>query len=345
MFLIIQVKKQTHKIFIFVLGSLGGYVQLMITGGILYVYLLGAVVSYELLNIACALVPLIFLLAFINAPETPVYLLVNNKRTEAEKSLRKLRGSSYDIHSELNRIQNEISKTSANKAGFFELFSQKANVRAVICAFGLMIFQQFSGINAVIFYTLKIFKDAGSTLDPELSVIIVGVVQCVVTYTASLLVDRAGRRILLLISHSVMAICLGVLGYFFYIKEQGEDVSSLGFIPLASVVLFIIVFSLGAGPIPWLMAGELFTSEIKGVATGIAVGLNWVSVFIVTKTFQTLIQKFGQGVTFWYFSVICALGTVFVFFLIPETKGKSLEEIQIMLSGKSPPRRNQNNPI
>uniref|UniRef100_A0A1B6E0I4 Major facilitator superfamily (MFS) profile domain-containing protein n=1 Tax=Clastoptera arizonana TaxID=38151 RepID=A0A1B6E0I4_9HEMI len=315
-------------------GTLGGYVQLMVTIGILYVYLLGAVLPYYLLNLGCGLVPIIFLIAFLNAPETPVFLLSKNRKSDAEKALRQLRGNEYDIQYELNAIENEISKSNANKASFVQIFSQRATVKALVCALGLMLFQQFSGINAVIFYSQQIFKEAGSTLDPGLSAIIVGVVQVLVTYIASLLADRAGRRVLLLISQSVMAICLGVLGYFFKMKDSGEDVSSLGLVPLASVVVFIVVFSLGAGPIPWLMVGELFTSEIKGIATGIAVGMNWTSVFIVTKTFQALINNFGNNVTFWCFGLICAVGAVFIFFIIPETKGKSLEEIQMELSGK-----------
>lgn len=320
-------------------GSLGSFFQLMLTGGILYTYVLGAIVTYDSLAILSGLVPLVFLIAFFNAPETPVYLLRNNKRSEAEKSLRTLRGSSYNINVELNELQNDINKSAQASSSVMELITRKATIKGLIVSLGLMLFQQLSGVNAVIFYSVAIFEAAGSTLHPSIATIIIGVVQVLVTYTSTLLVDRAGRRILLLISDAVMAICLGTLGYYFYLQDSGKDVSNLGLLPLLSVAVFIIVFSIGFGPIPWMMTGELFSSEIKGVATGIAVGLNWCLTFVVTKSFQPLVSSLGSAVTFWIFSAVCCAGTVFVALIVPETKGKSLDEIQKMLGG------NKNHPV
>lgn len=305
----------------------------MVTVGILYTYVLGALVSYTWLAVLSGLIPLVFLVSFFNAPESPVYLLRNNKRSQAEKSLRTLRGSSYNINVELNELQNDINKSMQNRSSITELITRRATVKALIVSLGLMMFQQLSGINAVIFYSAAIFKAAGSTLDPAIATIIIGVVQVVMTYASSLLVDRAGRRILLLISDAIMAVCLGSLGYYFYLQEGGKDVSNIGLLPLLSLAVFIIVFSIGFGPIPWMMAGELFSAEIKGVATGIAVGLNWFLTFLVTKSFQPLVTMLGSAVTFWIFTGICCVGTVFVALIVPETKGKSLEEIQKMLGG------------
>jgi facilitated trehalose transporter len=139
---------------------------------------------------------------------------------------------------------------------------------------------------------------------------------------------RAGRRVLLMLSSSVMALCLAVLGVHFYLLDTGVDLSSYGLIPLASVVLFIIMFALGFGPIPWTMMGELFPAKIKGGASALACVENYILVFVVTKTFQNLLDTLGSAPTFWMFSSICVLGTVFVFFAVPETKGKTLDEIQ-----------------
>lgn len=128
-----------------------------------------------------------------------------------------------------------------------ELLSVPANRRGFVICIMLMFFQQFSGINAVIFYSVSIFKSAGSNLDPAICSIIVGVVQVLMTFAAATLVERAGRRILLLISSTVMCICLAVLGVYFYLKEHGHDVSKIGMIPLLSLVLFIVCFSIGYG--------------------------------------------------------------------------------------------------
>uniref|UniRef100_A0A1B6FS48 Major facilitator superfamily (MFS) profile domain-containing protein n=1 Tax=Cuerna arida TaxID=1464854 RepID=A0A1B6FS48_9HEMI len=321
-------------------GSLGSFFQLMITVGILYVYVLGACVSYTILAIMCGLVPIAFVLMFFSAPETPVYLLQKNRRKEAEESLRKLRGPYYDVSYELNELQKEFEKSSDNQASIMDVFKRKSALRGLLIALGLMTFQQLSGVNAVIFYANAIFRDAGSTLSPSLSAIIVGIVQVIVTYASSLLVDKAGRRILLLISAAVMAICQGLLGFYFYLQESGSDVSSLTLVPLSSVVLYIIIFSLGFGPIPWMMTGELFAPDVKGPSTGIAVGLNWLYTFTVTKTFTPFKNWLGMGVTFGIFSVICAIGVVFVLLMVPETKGKSLDEIQKILGGKNTKRNN-----
>jgi SP family facilitated glucose transporter-like MFS transporter 8 len=131
-----------------------------------------------------------------------------------------------------------------------------------------------------------------------------------------------------------MAICTLLLGIFFYLKTEGEDVD-IGWLPLTSVCLFIVVFSLGYGPIPWMMVGELFAPQIKGFASSISCVLNWILAFIVTRFYSDLAIAFGTHITFWIFAVISAIGTVFVFFVVPETKGKTLDQIQKELGGSA----------
>lgn len=314
-------------------GALGSFFQLLLTIGILYSYVLGSTVNYQWLGILCGLIPVVFLIIFFFMPETPVYLLKKDKRQEAEKVLQWLRGKNYDIKPEKAAIQEELDEAANNKASFKDLISSKANVNALIVSLGLMIFQQLSGVNAVIFYASDIFEAAGTGLDASISTVIVGVVQVIVTYAATLLVDRAGRRLLLLISSSVMCICLVVLGVYFHVKEGGSDVSSIGWIPLISVNIFIVCFSLGFGPLPWMMMSELFSTSIKGLASGLAVTLNWALVFLVTRTFTDLTAAVTIAGAFWIFGSITAVGFLFVFFKVPETKGKTLAEIQKILSG------------
>lgn len=158
--------------------------------------------------------------------------------------------------------------------------------------------------------------------------------QVLATCSSTLLVDKAGRRVLLLISSTVMATCLTVLGLCFHLQESGYDVSSISWLPLASVAVFIIVFSMGFGPIPWIMLGELFPSNVKGVASAVTAASSWILAFTVTKAFQNMLDLLGSPITFWLFAVMCIAGTVFTAVLVPETKGKDLEEIQLELSGK-----------
>lgn len=162
--------------------------------------------------------------------------------------------------------------------------------------------------------------------------------QVVFTFASSQLVDRAGRRMLLLISDSVMAVCLATLGYFFWVQEHGGDVSSFGLVPLVSLGVYVSTFALGFGPIPGVMMGELFSPEFKGLAVGIVCVLASMVEFCVVKTYQNLLNWFQYGITFGIFAGCCCLGTVFVWFLVPETKNKTLHQIQIELGGDRPNR-------
>lgn len=185
-------------------------------------------------------------------------------------------------------------------------------------------------------------QDADTGIDANLSTIVVGIMQVIATFVSVMVVDKLGRRLLLLASASVMALSTIAMGVYFYMKENGDSVESLGWLPVCSLCVFIIMFSIGFGPVPWLMMGELFASDIKGVAGSIAGTSNWVLAFIVTKTFVNLKEALGSGPTFWLFAGITVVGAIFVFVFVPETKGKSLNEIQQELEGKKPNQTNGN---
>ena len=159
--------------------------------------------------------------------------------------------------------------------------------------------------------------------------------QVVATFISSLVVDRLGRRILLLLSSTVMALCTFLMGIYFYMQDKdSSSVESISWLPVTALCIFIITFSLGFGPVPWLMMGEVFAADIKGFAGSLSGTLNWSLAFIVTKTFSNLVSAIKIGPTFWLFSVMTMIGGVFVFMLVPETKGKSLNDIQKMLAGE-----------
>lgn len=315
-------------------GTLGSYFQLMLTIGILITYTLGTFMSMRILSIVSSIVPLIFCCIFLIMPETPVYLLKKGHLNEARKSYRWLRGSTYNIEPELN-LQNEaIVEANRNTISFLSAIKTKAAIRGLIIAFGLMTVQQLSGVNAIIFYSGKIFKNAGANMDPNLQTVIVGIMQVVAVFISTLIVDKLGRRILLLISSAFMCISAFTMGFYFHLKINGSDVSSISWVPLVAICVFIVLFSIGFGPIPWMMMGEIFSPQIKGIAGSSACLFNWIMAFLVTKFYSGFENSFGSNFTFWIFSIICALGFVFVFLIVPETKGKTLEQIQCELSGQ-----------
>lgn len=321
-------------------GSLGAYFQLMITIGILFAYAVGSYTSVFVFNILCLCFPIIFGVVFFFMPESPKYLVVKNKNEEAKEALIKLRGRNYDVDFELNILKQKAEESRNNPVSFTSAITKKTAIKALVICYALMLFQQLSGVNAVIFNTSEIFAGAGASILPAIATIIIGVIQVVATFTASLIVDKLGRRILLLQSALIMCICLTALGVFFFLKDtHGEDssvVQSIGWLPLVSLSLFMIAFSLGFGPIPWMMAGELCLIDIKAFVGSTAGTLNWLLAFTVTRTFNALNNSIGSGQVFWLFAGIMLIAFVFIFFVVPETKGKSVEEIQLMLGGEPP---------
>ena len=248
------------------------------------------------------------------------------KEKKAEKALQWLRGSGVDVRAELQQIKNTHVASTKQTAKLKDLLGY---AKPLFISLGLMLFQQFSGINAVIFYGTHIFELAGSSLDPHVCTIIIGVANFGATFMANLLIDRLGRKVLLLISDVFMIVSLGVLGGFFYLHANyKEQVEGFGWAPLASLIVYVIAFSLGFGPVPWLMLGEIFPGKIRGSAAAAATAFNWICCFTVTKVFPSFLQTFGADVTFLCFAAICLLGLAFIVLVVPETQGQSLDDIE-----------------
>ncbi|XP_017754233.1 PREDICTED: facilitated trehalose transporter Tret1-like [Eufriesea mexicana] len=308
-------------------GTLGAFFQLFLTVGIFLAFVLGSVLSYNIFAIVCALIIVLFLVTFYWMPESPVWLVGQGSKQDATAALIRLRGEDYDPRQEISEMQKSAEQNSGRKPTISEMAKAPVTKKAMIASFGMMFFQQASGVNAVIFYTVMIFKAAGSSMPPEVSSIVVALVQLVMSGVAALIVDRAGRKPLLMISTGIMSASLIALGYYFKQKDSGNDVSSLGWLPLTSLIVFMVSFSIGLGPVPWMLTGELFSAESKAVASSVAVMLNWFMVFVVTKTFPTMNEQLGIDMTFWIFAAIMASATLFTRMLVPETKGKTYQEI------------------
>jgi len=131
----------------------------------------------------------------------------------------------------------------------------------------------------------------------------------------------------------MMIVTLGTLGTFFYVRTL-MDVTDFGWVPLVSFVVYVIGFSLGFGPIPWLMMGEILPGRIRSTAASMVTAFNWSCTFLVTKTFNDILESIGAHGTFWMFGGICVFAMVFTYIWVPETKGKTLEEIEKKLSGR-----------
>ncbi|XP_050535988.1 facilitated trehalose transporter Tret1-like isoform X2 [Daktulosphaira vitifoliae] len=316
-------------------GTLGTYFQLQIVTGILFTYVAGKYLDVFGLSIACAVFPIVYACLIILIPETPVFHLMKGNVEKARSSLRYFRGPYGLVDQELSEMHDSLEKTERERISIVKAFQTTPAKRGLFIGLGVMLLQQFSGCNAVIFYATNIFTAAGSNMKASTSTIIVGVMSVVATYISTLVVDKLGRKILLLSSALVMGICTALIGVFFYLQNSNYDVTSIGFIPLISLCIFIILFSFGFGPIPWMLIGEIFPAQIKGTACSIACLSNWFFAYLVTKFYSSLVASIYIYNTFWLFTMFSIFGVFFVIFIVPETKGKSMDEIQEMLGASN----------
>ncbi|XP_028140936.2 facilitated trehalose transporter Tret1 [Diabrotica virgifera virgifera] len=319
-------------------GSLGSYLQLFCTIGILFPYSLGPYVTLKLFNIILLFPPTICIVLFIVfLPESPYYLLQRGKIEQALQVLSKLSGKPTSIaEKDLADMQVQIRQESEQKGGFGLIMKTPGLRRALILSLCLVIFQQFTGINVVFFFTQTLFEDAGVALAPEICTIIVGIIQILASTLSPLFVEKSGKRRLLMISGIGSAVSVAVLAIYFYIKDVlKSDTSSISWLPIASLLAFIIAYSMGFGPIPWAYIGELFPGNVQSLASTIVISLYWFCCFLTVNYFGFLTSLLGAYGAFGFFSCCSVMATLFVLKFMPETTGLSLQEIQILLtSGK-----------
>ncbi|XP_064537765.1 facilitated trehalose transporter Tret1-2 homolog [Drosophila montana] len=307
-------------------GVMGCFFQLLIVHGILFGFIVGAYCKPFLVNVLCGILPLIFLVIFFWMPESPVFLVQKGKTEKAEKALKWLRGGDADTSGEMAAMAADSKK---EKATFREALSRKVTWKGLGIAMTLMLLQQLTGINAILFYVNAIFEKAGTGLSANTCSILVGVVQVFATIVAILLVERAGRKLLLLISAIVMGATTLIMGvYFQWLKD-----AKVGWLAILAICLFMVGFSLGFGPVPWVIMAELFAEDVKPVCGAIVGTSSWLFAFAVTKLFPLVLYQFGPAITFWIFTVFAILACVFVAIFVPETKGKTIDEIQGVLGG------------
>ena len=330
-------------------GALGVNMDIMFNAGILYVYVIGALDSYLWLSISACIIPAIFAVTFFWMPESPMFLVSKGEIDKAETSLRWLRGLDKEkglcIERELNRMKDFVSdsfskkttqvtkdtKRGTLKVRIADLSVTTPKAKAVRIILGLMTFQQLTGIDAVIYYSVDIFNDAGSSLSSSVCTIIVGMLQLISTYITSIIIDRSGRRILLILSELGMAVSLLAMSLHFTMQNNAVEVLWSGWIPLVALNVYIAAFSIGFGPLPWLIMAELLSTEAKVWVSAMAVCFNWSLTFAVTKLFPVVNYHLGPAITYGGFCFICVLGFAFVVVFVPETQGKTREDIQLQL--------------
>jgi SP family arabinose:H+ symporter-like MFS transporter len=264
-------------------------------------------------------IPAILFLGFLFVvPESPRWLSKNKKQGESLHILEKVNGKEKALE-----IQQEIDETLKQEKGTIaELFSPGLRM-AIIVGLFLAIFSQITGINAIMYYAPEIFKSIGFATESALfQTVIIGSFNVIFTFVAIWLIDRAGRKTLLLFGVSGMAICLFFIGLIFRL-----DLSNGPWV-LVFILGYIASFAASLGPIPWVMISEIFPTKTRGQAMSLAILFLWAAVYLVTQFFPILLESIGGAYTFWIFMVNAVILLIFVWKVVPETKGKTLEEIE-----------------
>jgi SP family facilitated glucose transporter-like MFS transporter 8 len=313
-------------------GTLGTMNQLFITIGITLAYTLGMFFNWRFLAVLGG-VPVVALIAgLLFVPESPRWLAKAGKREELSSCLQKLRGKDYNIANEIADIQAAMEASNALPSVKLSDLKQRKLFRPLIAGIGLMVLQQFSGINAVMLYANSIFSTAGVS-NPDVASVALGTLQVFMTLAAAGLMDKAGRRILLMVSAGGMALSCFLVGFSFYLRElQPEKMSEalntfISELALVSLLVYIATFSLGIGAIPWIIMSEIFPAHVKGVAGSVATLINWFCSYAVTMIFNYMLLWSSTG-SFWIFAAECVGTVVFVALYVPETRGRTLEQIE-----------------
>lgn len=308
-------------------GGLVTINQLFITIGILGSYLIGFLFvesqSWRIMFVIAGIPAAFQFLIMAFFPESPRYLINIGEKDRAFNILKKLRATEEHAQLEITHIEK---MRNTRKPHWSELISKRVRP-ALLAGIGVTIIQQITGINTIIYYAPTIFKFAGvgSNKAALLATTWVGIINVLMTFVAIYLLDKVGRKPLLLFGLGGMVISLIVLGIGF---DQTVSKGLVGIMALICLFVYIASFAYSLGPIGWLLNSEIYPLHIRGKAMGVATCANWVSNFIVTATFLNLINIFGKAGTFWLYGAIGILGIFFIWRFVPETKGKSLEEIE-----------------
>ncbi len=254
----------------------------------------------------------VFGLLLLLVPETPRYLALINKEDKALRVLEKINGAE-----KAKIIFEDIKQTIATSSG--KLFSYGKLV--ILIGILLSVFQQFVGINVVLYYAPRIFESMGAAKDASmLQTIVMGFVNVIFTVVAILTVDKWGRKPLLIVGSIGMAIGMFSIGGLAFMDVIG--ISTLVFI-----IIYTASFMMSWGPICWVLISEIFPNKIRGRAVAIAVAAQWTANFIISSTYPAMME-FNNGLTYCFYGIMSVLSAIFIWKLVPETKGKTLEEME-----------------
>jgi len=317
-------------------GALIAMYQLMITIGIFLMFISNAALehtgSWRLMLIVLVIPSAIMLIGTLTLPESPRWMALTGNLSAAKQILEKIRSNKNEVEFELAEIKEAIQ----NKTGGIGLLTRGYFIKVVILGILLQCLQQFSGMNAFMYYSGKIFETAGFT-NPAVGTVIVGLVNVLTTFLAIKFVDKLGRKPIMYFGLTILVISCAIVGYLFNQQASGLQLGTTEqYTLLVFCLLFIFGFAIALGPIIWILCAEIFPLEGRDLGVTITTMANWIFNTVIGTYTLVWFKTLGVGQTFWMFGFACILGFILMKFFTPETKNVPLEELELNLKAGSP---------
>uniref|UniRef100_A0A6P7GBQ3 Facilitated trehalose transporter Tret1-like n=1 Tax=Diabrotica virgifera virgifera TaxID=50390 RepID=A0A6P7GBQ3_DIAVI len=320
-------------------GVIGCFVGLFSVCGILLMYVFGSFLSIKMFTLICAFPALVHIILHMVVIESPIYLISKGKKIEARRALESLRlnRTHQEIETEYSAleksVESDISKNILDFKSVLELFKIRAGVKAFFISVTLCIGQQASGIAIIIMYVGPIFNKSGANISGNNVGIIIGSAQVLTFAVAGCLIEKLGRRPLTLFSSFGCCLFLFAMGISLYLIDIHVCfIAEIRWLPILFVILFIICYGLGLGPIPTFIFGELFPHDFRSIGTALVLIINDILMSGMSFSFPILSEAFGAPTCMVAYSSVSLLFFIVLYIFLPETKGKTLNEIQDLLN-------------
>ncbi|CAG9861688.1 unnamed protein product [Phyllotreta striolata] len=317
-------------------GRFGCYLGIFHQLGHLFGYLVGPFFSIKYFSLIMTAPALIFVVVFLMAPETPIYLLIRGKESDCKDSLRKLRRYKSDEEIELELKNMKENLGTERKGKVVDLFKKRENILALIFSLLALLIKFSSGVTVIFTFLAPFFDEAGTSLSGDMVAILIAVFKITFFIISSFAIEKFGRRKLILISSGGTVLPLFFIGIYFYLQSIDSSLlPHLQWLPLTGLILTVCFFGIGLGPIPQVLIAELPPAELRAALTALVHSTGNVVTFALTSLYPLVSEMYGNQWCVWWFSLNCAVGAILMYFFLPETKGKSFDEIQEMLKNYS----------
>ncbi|XP_043262423.1 facilitated trehalose transporter Tret1-2 homolog [Colletes gigas] len=313
------------------------WTSVAIAVGVLIVYVFGYLFkdNWRLVALMCALFPLLSgTVTLAVVPETPIWLRDRGRLDEALESLKRFRGIPKNTPPSPELLQELRRRPQKKKQNLLKHLLKRNALVPFTIMLSYFFFQQFSGIFVVVYYAVDIIRSAGITIDPYLGAVLIGFTRLVGSVLVACMSRKFGRRIPSIVSGLGMTIFMAILSVYLVMDDKGYVIKDGGMIPVICVLMYIFTSTLGFLVVPFAMVGEVYPPKVKEVLTGLTTCVGYIFSSITVKTYPDMEATMGRHGVFIFFTALSLLGTLFVAFFLPETKGKTLIEIEEMFSKK-----------